>query len=349
MNKARIPEIDVLRGIACMMVIFNHFGMHPQLNNLGLNIGCVGVDLFFIISGFVISLTIQNNKSPKDFIINRFSRLFPTYWVCVTLTVLVMLISYKWLSETPPDMEFLKKYIINLSMFQFYFNTPNIDGSYWTLIIELLFYGFILIFLILKKTQLIEIIGGICLLIPLSMWLFSYEINANQTLREICDDIPLLTYFPLFYSGIIFYNLNNSNKKLLRWILLFLSFFTQLALFKTYYSNSPELTFTQYSISLTLIYFSFILLIFKKLNILINKYTIWVGNISFCLYLIHQSIGVNIITPILHDSLHINFWVAFILTFAFLLILANLIFKYVEQPSISFIRKNFFKPTIAKK
>jgi peptidoglycan/LPS O-acetylase OafA/YrhL len=341
MIKTRIPEIDALRGIACLMVVFNHFRLHPQLNHFGFNIGCVGVDLFFIISGFVISLTIQNNKSPKDFLINRFSRLFPTYWVCVTLSVIAIVLSHKYIGEPPLDLSFFKRYLLNLSMLQFYLNTTNIDGSYWTLIIELLFYVFILCFLLIKQTKLIELIGGICLILPICLFVFYNEIIANETLHRLVDAIPLLAYIPLFYSGILCYNLFFNGKKIYRWALLAISFCIQLALFDKYYSNGPELTFMQYLITLSLIYLSFVLLIFQKMKFLVNPYTIWLGNISFCLYLIHQSIGVFIVTPILHDYFHLNFWIAFILTLAFLLFLANLIYTYVEKPIISYIRKHF--------
>ena len=102
MTANRISEIDALRGIACLMVVYNHFGNYPEIGSTASCMGCIGVDLFFMISGFVISLTIQNNSNWKYFLINRFSRLFPVYWACAILSVLTYVVSYSYINEPAP-------------------------------------------------------------------------------------------------------------------------------------------------------------------------------------------------------------------------------------------------------
>lgn len=348
MIKNRISEIDALRGIACLMVVLNHFGNFTQLSSLGFEIGCIGVDLFFIISGFVILLTIENNSEWKYFLINRFSRLFPTYWICLILSVISMAISYNVLNEKAPDMYYLKTFIANLSMFQFYLNFPNIDGSYWTLIIELLFYFFIFLFLFTKKKHLIELFGAISLLFPLCLIIFNKSIFSNPKIHHLIDCIPLLPYFPLFYSGILFYKMKFHQKKTLRWILLLFCFILQLSLFENFYNNRPELTFTQYLVTLSIIYGAFILYLYNRLSFIANQITIWLGSISYCLYLIHQSIGTQVILPFLNNYLSINFYLAFLLSISLLLLISTLILKYIEKPSISYLRSKYpFKPEIA--
>jgi peptidoglycan/LPS O-acetylase OafA/YrhL len=47
------------------------------------------VNLFFIVSGYVIFMTLHRTREPMDFVVSRFSRLFPAYWAAVVLTFLV--------------------------------------------------------------------------------------------------------------------------------------------------------------------------------------------------------------------------------------------------------------------
>lgn len=53
--------------------------------------GRYGVQFFFVISGFVIFLTLSRANSIWDFAANRFSRLYPPYWACIAITFTVML------------------------------------------------------------------------------------------------------------------------------------------------------------------------------------------------------------------------------------------------------------------
>ena len=64
----RLQELDALRGIAALMVVLFHFTMGRQEANLGFKLGTTGVDLFFIISGFVIFMSLSKVKNSKDFI-----------------------------------------------------------------------------------------------------------------------------------------------------------------------------------------------------------------------------------------------------------------------------------------
>src|SRR5579871_1299708 len=54
--------------------------------------GWVGVEIFFVISGFVIANS-ANNSSPIEFVLSRALRLYPAVWVCATATLIVLLVS----------------------------------------------------------------------------------------------------------------------------------------------------------------------------------------------------------------------------------------------------------------
>ena len=92
LTTSRYKELDALRGIAALIVVLFHFTMEREQAKLGFELGVTGVDLFFIISGFVIYMTINKVSTTLEFVINRFTRLFPVYWSCVTFTFLLQVI-----------------------------------------------------------------------------------------------------------------------------------------------------------------------------------------------------------------------------------------------------------------
>src|SRR5262245_36843058 len=132
---SRIEELDALRGLAALFVVVFHCAMFRPQADYGFYLGITGVDLFFIISGFVIFMSLENSKSGNSFLVSRFIRLFPIYWVIATLTFLVYFFLNLFDGVIPYTEIPLKNYLVNLTMFQYYFGVPNISGSYWTLII----------------------------------------------------------------------------------------------------------------------------------------------------------------------------------------------------------------------
>src|SRR5690348_11363931 len=97
----RLYEIDALRIIAAVAVVVYHYTFadfaggltmtaFPQISPVT-RYGYLGVDLFFVISGFVCLLTALNRK-PHQFVISRIVRLYPAYWVAVTLTTVAVVL-----------------------------------------------------------------------------------------------------------------------------------------------------------------------------------------------------------------------------------------------------------------
>jgi peptidoglycan/LPS O-acetylase OafA/YrhL len=114
--------------------------VHVQPLPLGLPFGHLGVELFFIISGFVILMTVDRARSASDFVFARASRLFPTYWVAVLLTAFTLRAV-----QMPGYQRSLSDIAANLTMVQGYFGIASIDGAYWSLGVELLFYAWMLL------------------------------------------------------------------------------------------------------------------------------------------------------------------------------------------------------------
>jgi peptidoglycan/LPS O-acetylase OafA/YrhL len=138
---SRILVLDSFRGLAAVSVMLFHFTFlyNSIYNNLSIDFtfkyGFYGVQLFFMISGFVIFMSLNKVTSIKDFFYKRFIRLYPTYWICLIMTTLfIVLFPLHLYSVT------LKQFLGNLTMVQGLLKIDNIDGSYWSLLPELMFY-----------------------------------------------------------------------------------------------------------------------------------------------------------------------------------------------------------------
>jgi peptidoglycan/LPS O-acetylase OafA/YrhL len=338
-TKGRLLELDCLRGFAAIFVVLFHTTLGFPAANFGFKFGCTGVELFFLISGFVIFLTIEKTSSAKDFLLSRFSRLFPAYWVCVSITALAI-VSWTLLTKSPLTFPTFKDYVINLTMIQYYFGVKNIDGSYWTLTMELLFYLFILIVYLLKKLHKIEIIGYFVVLTCLLNQTF-LKFNFHLVYDLLNGYLPLINYFPLFIAGIIFYRIKFYKISLSRAILLLLCFITQVLLFEHAGISPVVMTQFQYAIIVFVYFIIFLLYSYGYLHFIINNVALFLGKISYSLYLIHQYITYYLLIPLLTHSKHFHLnpnIVVFCIALPLVVVLAALINKYVEIPAMRYLR-----------
>ena len=135
LNKKRIYELDGLRGVAALAVVFYHYTTRFSIkfnsdiisNVINFKYGHYGVQLFFVISGFVIFMSIEKVKSPFEFLYKRFVRLYPTFWMSLFLT-------FFFLFFFGPDL-IKPKYsqlFVNLTMVPKIFGFKAVDGVYWT-------------------------------------------------------------------------------------------------------------------------------------------------------------------------------------------------------------------------
>jgi peptidoglycan/LPS O-acetylase OafA/YrhL len=336
-KSGRLLELDCLRGIAAMFVVIFHFTLGQKIPYKHiLMCGSTGVDLFFMISGFVIFLTIEKTSDYRKFLISRFARLYPAYWVCLTLTTL-SIIGWSIIVKAPYTFPTLKDYLINLTMFQYYFGVKNIDNVYWTLTIELSFYLFILLIYLVKKLHNIELIGFFILLCCL---VYSFPRYFTFTNYNLFAYLPILSYFPLFIAGIGFYKIKFHGVSIYRCLLLLVCFITQILLFDRT-GKIFVITHTQY-IGMLVLYFSFFILYsFNLLSFIINKFTLFTGRISYSLYLIHNFIATSLLIPLFTNSRHFHFNIFvtdWCIVLPIVLIIASLVNKYVEVPAMDYLK-----------
>ncbi len=167
-SRARFPELDLLRFIAaCGVMVFHYtyFGprnhilpvSYPVLGQIG-KYGFLGVDVFFILSGFVILLTAYE-KDAIAFTVARMVRLYPAYWICVTLTAAAIVVTRSLPATVTPF-----QYLANLTMVHGFFGIRDVSGVYWTLSVEIQFYFLIFVVLLFGQARRIGYLLGLWLL-----------------------------------------------------------------------------------------------------------------------------------------------------------------------------------------
>jgi peptidoglycan/LPS O-acetylase OafA/YrhL len=329
----RVLELDALRGIAVILVVFFHLTIGREESKYGFKLGVTGVDLFFIISGFVILLTLEKTNNWKDFIVSRFSRLYPTYWFCVTFTTFLVIFA-------PKSNISILQYLANMTMFQRYLGQPDIDGPYWTMIVEMLFYLFMIGVYLNKKLCKIEIIGCISLVFVVAHHLLLYTEYKfiHVTINHL---LPLINHFPLFFAGILFYKIKFEKPTILRYLIIFVCFFIQYNLFFDGGASANYISQTEYGIMLFLYAVLFLLYVNSKLNFIVNPISLFLGNISYSLYLVHQFSSLSIIA-VCENYLHINLILS-ILIFVLptILTLSTLINRFIERTTMKYIRVKY--------
>ena len=162
----RFVLVDALRGIAALAVLFHHLLFNSELQITLWKVlpgwftefchrGAYGVQIFFVISGFVIAHSLRNVRlSPKSvgmFMVRRQLRLDPPYWTMLFLTVACLFVEQhiSWIERKPfPS---VGDFVTNLFYLQNLTRNFNIMGVAWTLCLEVQFYLVFIILLVAGK------------------------------------------------------------------------------------------------------------------------------------------------------------------------------------------------------
>ena len=317
----RFGELDALRGLAALVVVLFHYTwrapqMLPSAQAIpwGLEWGKYGVHLFFSISGFVIFMTLERTRSAADFAVSRFARLFPAYWCAVLLSTLgVWALGAPQLGQPPQIV------LANLTMLQGFAYLPAVDGVYWSLTVELAFY---LCMLALWKAQLLHRIELALLgwLAVATVWEFFPALSSRIGLL-LC-----LRYVAWFVPGILAYRVWTGQRRPMPQMLPWLA-----GLAAILASNQAPIWPVYLAVSAV-----YLALVAGHLGWLRHPALIWLGAISYPLYLIHQHLGYALMAQL--EALGAAPWLALVVTIAAALAVAEAIHRWVETPSLGAIR-----------
>lgn len=171
-QSTRLGYLDSLRGLAAYSVLVMHVlaaVLHGRVATdstrhwvetilvSGVDLGRFGVVLFFLISGFVIPYSLGGDRPIRRFAISRAFRLYPVFWIAVLVTVAYGV-------QIDGRTFTARQVLANLTMAPQMLHEPVVSGIYWTLFVELVFYGCCAVlyrFRLLKSPEVLAIIAGV--------------------------------------------------------------------------------------------------------------------------------------------------------------------------------------------
>lgn len=322
-NSSHVVGIDAVRFLAAVLVMFFHYGFwvgfktttsahqisqglvsYPELFEWT-KFGWIGVQVFFVISGFVIAYSAERATAYR-FLVARVVRLFPAAIICATISLIAsILVSYTSHSEL------FIAYIKSVTLWP---QGPWIDDSYWTLAIELFFYA--LVFMLISFDRF-HLMARMAIVIGLTSVGFNIIALLHQSsasaliphlLFKIQDsrvaDLLLLNHGMFFALGVFLWLqlLKKPATHHIFWCCVFtLAGLIQIAAtvgsFDAKGADMPLLLpMALWLLALGIIVFSVVLNpIFASSPAWIRKTLRRMGLMTYPLYLLHQNVGLAVI------------------------------------------------------
>ena len=344
MEIKRYSSIDQLRFIASFSVALSHLIISHNGFSLNLEIiSSISVEVFFIISGFVLAPQIiriiknDNIQNYKIFLIRRWYRTIPLYILSLILTSIIL--------DKYFTIDFFK-YLFFLQNFAFIWLDNDYFSISWSLAVEEWFYIIFPLFLILilkakdriRNNEIIYASFLFIIIIFLIRIFFASNDNWGADIRRVV----LYRLDSIAFGFILFFFKDKFKPVFFHKIVLILSFFLFSALiFKILHNNAFE-GFMLYKIIFHFciaIWGSILVLIFyindkKKFNKNLTKFNLFLGKISYSIYLFHL-----LIIYIL-SSIDFSLPIKIILYLILQLIISTLLYYYFEEPMLK-SRPNF--------
>lgn len=341
-DSARDSCLDVLRFIAAYAVVLYHFGFrgyaadglqHIEYRELAplLQYGYLGVQLFFIISGYVIFLSLEN-RSARDFAVSRAIRIYPTFWVCLALSTTVILSA-----QDPKFQITIAQALINITLIPETFGGHYVDSAYWSLAVELQFY--------LGALLLTKGVPERILPFAIIAWVIAGALASAST-RLLGFPVPMLggNYVPFFGIGIAIYQLHRGHSTrpalLLLGVSLLLALISsvfQMQKLNAYYSASMKAYITIPMIML-MVFMVYVSPRIKIASTRLRRVAVALGGVTYPLYLAHQNIGYITLNRFFDQTTR---WTGLAVTLFGVTMLAIAVYYLFDRPARRFLMARF--------
>lgn len=225
MKISSINNFDLIRLFAASQVAVSHIASHLNYESflLGWLSMFPGVPIFFFVSGFLIYGSYEKSVAYGSPLINfftkRFLRLYPALWFCLLLTIISLFASGYLSLGNLKLMEFLIWFFTSSTFFQFYnpdflrgYGVGAINGSLWTIAVELQFYILTpILFILLRKKFLL--VSVVVLLLVIFNGLNTH-FNPSVSIFQKLVKVSFLPWLYMFTLGALAYK----NQKILEWV-----------------------------------------------------------------------------------------------------------------------------------
>ncbi|TGQ72587.1 acyltransferase [Mesorhizobium sp. M00.F.Ca.ET.186.01.1.1] len=328
-----IATLDLLRLVAALAVVLYHYFFrgaaaegflaegYPVVAPFAIY-GYLGVNLFFLISGFVIAWSAEG-RGWEQFAIARFVRLYPGFLLCMTITFVIVS-----LASNPLLPASISQYAANLMMFAPALGRPFMDGVYWSIVIELIFYGWVTLALITGVFQKWKL--------PLIFaWLAIAALNEFWIGSGAARLLFITEFGPFFAAGILVHHIHAHGRSLPALLLLGAAFLiscvtlgvTQRWMIAHY---GIAVSQTGLVVSNIVMYAALVAAILLRDRVRASALTLALGALTYPLYLLHQNIGylaINAAAPLAGK------WLAAFGSIALLLVTSWAVWRYLERPA----------------
>ena len=337
----RLYAIDGIRLLAALMVAMHHYAGTNRVDQPGNAIwdrpvsdimptvfrfasyGWIGVEIFFVISGFVICMSCWG-RTPRQFFVSRVMRLYPAYWFAVLFTTAVLVaVPGVWERLHPREV------LLNLTMLQSGSGVVNVDGVYWTLWSELRFY---LLFLLVVATGLTyrKVVVFCC------VW------GAAAMLAPVAE-FPLLELVAnpegawYFIAGLALYLMHRFGQDLLLWGILAMAWLMgQLELGQRIDEVEHVSGWRGSVLIFTVFLLAMVAIALGATDRIRWKWLVTAGALTYPLYLTHYAAGTTMISR-LHGTMDPRLLVVVVL--AGFLVLSWLVHRFVERPVAGMVKR----------
>jgi peptidoglycan/LPS O-acetylase OafA/YrhL len=331
-RRPRFEGIDALRGLAALAVSLYHFTMmyevyhgFPGSKPVLVAGGIEAVYLFFTISGFVILLSAEHFDRAESFLRARFFRLFPAYWFCVAVTFVALRVV-----GLPGHEVSVLEFAANLTMLQGFMGIDNLDGVYWSLQVELCFYGYVAVMMVFRLMKYFPF-----LLLALMVVGVVWQIAEPPPETPLLDSRPhsirnvevllLARTIHFFAAGTAIHLLHSGRIRTGRMLIL-----AAIA--------HSLITLTTRQAAAAIVIFAVVGLVVRyQPAFLANPYLLFLGAISYSFYLIHDNIGNMIMMHTLRAGL--GPYPAIGIALASTLAMATVVTFCIEKPILKWSRR----------
>ena len=344
-RSGRLASLDLLRFVAALAVVGFHFtafrgdggsawSPDPSVRTVDLfpvvsevtRYGFLGVDAFFLISGFVICMSVWG-RTPGEFFASRAARLYPAFWAAVLLTTTVCTLWPVVRGALSP-----RSVLVNLTMLAEPLGVDLVDGVYWTLFVELRFYLVLAVLAVVGITY--RRVLGLCLGWTLVSVFGTALGQDSPAVRHAVDLLVMPQWSPYFIGGMALYLVYRAGSNLVVWGVVAVSWVLALQhRFETLGGQWAHLHVRlSHTVVVCVVTAAFAVVAAIALGLTGRLDLPWfttLGTLTYPLYLVHEYIGWTIAYA-LRDPL--GRWLAVLLATAAVLLLAWLVHRWVERP-----------------
>ncbi len=338
-GRPRLVALDGLRFAAALMVVCYHYvaqgttaWQHPTSQlfptlHLPASYGFFGVELFFLISGFVICMS-SWNRGLGDFFVSRAVRLYPAYWLAVLATSAFITLWPVIGKHLAPG-----QVLVNLTMFHSAMGVPSVDPVYWTLWAELRFY--LLFALVVWRGVNYRNVVMFC-----TLWTVGSLLAASsreQTLLVVFQP----EFSPYFIAGVAMYLMHRFKPTILLWAILAVSWlFAEYRIIDRLHGTDPyvgrHLHWWPAAVLITLFFLLVLAVARGWLSWVRGAWITVLGTMTYPLYLLHEVVGWSTIR-LLHP--YVPTRLLLVGTILAMMLLAWLVHRFVERPLAPLLKR----------